>query len=176
MCWDLGYLVLRYQPGHCGETSVSRFAFVCLALLLAACAPRVTATEGDAATRLETVRQSPPELRAFLYRMPKGGDLHSHLSGAAYAEALIDAGAAAGVCVDPVQYAVAPCGRTTRKLTDAQTSYDFRTALIDAWSMRGFVPSSGVTGHDHFLVPRRKLWAVQGNIESHGRWRWAATT
>jgi hypothetical protein len=32
--------------------------------------------------------------------MPKGGDLHSHLSGAAYAEANIAAGAAAKLCWD----------------------------------------------------------------------------
>ncbi len=61
--------------------------------------------------RFEAVRQSPPQLRAFLYRMPKGGDLHSHLSGAAYAETLIEAGAASGVCVDPAKICVAVCGR-----------------------------------------------------------------
>src|SRR5947199_7638566 len=38
-------------------------------------------------------------LRAFLYRMPKGGDLHVHLSGAAYAERLIDWAAQQGLCV-----------------------------------------------------------------------------
>ena len=26
------------------------------------------------------------------------------------------------------------------------------------------------------MVPRRKLWMVEGNIELHARWRWAATT
>ncbi|MDQ2950603.1 MAG: adenosine deaminase, partial [Acidobacteriota bacterium] len=29
-----------------------------------------------------TLRNSPPELYAFLLRMPKGADLHNHLSGA----------------------------------------------------------------------------------------------
>ena len=28
------------------------------------------------------LRKSPPELYAFLLRMPKGGDLHNHLGGA----------------------------------------------------------------------------------------------
>ena len=129
-----------------------RLVLACLALLLAACAPRVAATNDGAASRFEAVRQSPPQLRAFLDRMPKGGDLHTHLSGAAYAETLIDAGAASGVCVDRVRYAVAPCGPATRRLADAQTDNDFRTALINAWSMRSFVPSSGVSGHDHFFA------------------------
>ena len=129
-----------------------RLVLACLALLLAACAPRVATTNDGAASRFEAVRQSPPQLRAFLYRMPKGGDLHTHLSGAAYAETLIDAGAASGVCVDRVRYAVAPCGAATRRLSDAQTDNDFRTGLIDAWSMRSFVPSSGFSGHDHFFA------------------------
>jgi hypothetical protein len=32
------------------------------------------------------IRQDPPALRAFLRAFPKGADLHSHLSGAIYAE------------------------------------------------------------------------------------------
>ncbi len=39
------------------------------------------------------VRKSPPELYAFLLRMPKGGDLHNHLAGAIYAESFIRAAA-----------------------------------------------------------------------------------
>src|SRR5207344_2488764 len=130
----------------------TRLALACLALLLAACAPHHHTTQDGVAQRFEAATQSPPQLRAFLYRMPKGGDLHNHLSGAAYAEALIDAGAVSGVCIDPAKSAVAPCSQATRKIADAQHDSDFRRALIDAWSMRGFVPSSGVTGHDHFFA------------------------
>ena len=133
------------------------FARVCLALLLSACAPRMAAVPDGGAQRFEEAKQSPPHLRAFLYRMPKGGDLHNHLSGAAYAEALIDAGAVSGVCIDPAKSAVAPCGHATRKIADAQHDSDFRRALVDAWSMRGFVPSSGVTGHDHFFAAFAKF-------------------
>ena len=41
------------------------------------------------AANFETARDDHAALRAFLYRMPKGGDLHTHLSGAAYAERFI---------------------------------------------------------------------------------------
>jgi len=34
---------------------------------------------------LEHIRSEPLALRDFLKRMPKGADLHSHLSGAVYA-------------------------------------------------------------------------------------------
>jgi adenosine deaminase len=136
---------------------VTRLVLACLALQLAACAPRDTATGENAAARFDAARQSPPLLRAFLSRMPKGGDLHSHLSGAVYAEKMIDAGAASGVCIDPKRSAVAPCGKTTRALADAQWDSDFRRTLIDAWSMRGFVPSSGYSGHDHFFAAFAKF-------------------
>jgi adenosine deaminase len=135
----------------------TRLALACLALLLSACAAHQHATQDGADRRFEAAKASPPQLRAFLYRMPKGGDLHSHLSGAAYAETLIDAGAASGVCIDPAKTAVAPCGSATRKLADALRDSDFRRALIDAWSMRGFVPSSGASGHDHFFTAFAKF-------------------
>jgi adenosine deaminase len=132
-------------------------ALACLALLLAALVPCVAQASDDAASRLEAARQSPGELREFLVRMPKGGDLHTHLSGAAYAETLIAYGAASGVCVDPGQYAVEACGGGARKLADANTDSAFRNALIDAWSMRDFVPSAGITGHDHFFAAFAKF-------------------
>ena len=42
-----------------------------------------------ASARFEAARTNHTELRAFLRRMPKGGDLHTHLSGAVYAERFI---------------------------------------------------------------------------------------
>ena len=41
------------------------------------------------AARFEDARADYTALRAFLRRMPKGGDLHTHLSGAVYAERFI---------------------------------------------------------------------------------------
>jgi adenosine deaminase len=66
-----------------------------LALLLiappatSAAAARPSAEAGTA-HRLATIRNSPAKLRAFLKAMPKGADLHNHLSGAVPTEALID--------------------------------------------------------------------------------------
>ena len=51
--------------------------------------------------RLEALRTNPTELRAFLRRMPKGGDLHTHLSGAVYAERFIAWAAEQKLCADP---------------------------------------------------------------------------
>jgi hypothetical protein len=52
------------------------------------------------------LRKSPPELYAFLLRMPKGGDLHNHLAGATYAESLIGAAAQSGFCIDKRNMAI----------------------------------------------------------------------
>lgn len=110
--------------------------------------------DGAAARRFAEVRAAPPQLRAFLYAMPKGADLHSHLSGATYAESLIAAAAAAPtpVCVDTTTLAVvATCAAGTRAVAEALRDANWQRQLVDAWSMRSFVPSSGRSGHDHFF-------------------------
>ena len=128
-----------------------RLLLTCLAL----CVTAVAAQARDpTSVAFEAARNSPPWLRAFLYRMPKGGDLHNHLSGAAYAEATIKAAAAAGRCVDPAGGKVAPppCNPPLRPFADALHDAKLNSAIVDAWSMRDFVPSSGLSGHDHFFA------------------------
>src|SRR5580704_15120432 len=49
--------------------------------------------------RLAKLRKSPLELYAFLYRMPKGADLHNHVSGAIYAEGFLRAAVDEHLCV-----------------------------------------------------------------------------
>lgn len=51
---------------------------------------------------LDTARANPLDLRAFLIGMPKGGDLHMHLTGAVYAESWIKEGVEDQLCVDIV--------------------------------------------------------------------------
>nr|HVP54117.1 hypothetical protein [Candidatus Eisenbacteria bacterium] len=95
----------------------------------------VIATTGFATTRpaasseaqteryFESIRKDPNLLVAFLLEMPKGGDLHMHLSGAIYAESFIDWAAAQkygkgndgdliGACIDPktLYLSPPPCG------------------------------------------------------------------
>lgn len=121
--------------------------------------------EARTSRELESVRNNPLKLYAFLYGMPKGGDLHNHLGGAVYAESWIRDAEEGGLCVDTAtdklvhpQNGMCPAGDVpaTRAAND-QTLYD---ALIDAFSMRGFVPTPGVTGHDHFFSTFDKFAAV----------------
>jgi adenosine deaminase len=122
------------------------------------------ASEQRTARALEVARANPLELRAFLVRMPKGADLHSHLSGAVYAESWIRAGAEDNLCVDLAKLSFAKaqtamqgnapqivCGEGRVPATQAYKDQHLYDALIDAFSMRSFVPSAGVSGHDHFF-------------------------
>ena len=120
--------------------------------------------EQRAELNLQAARQNPLQLRHFLLGMPKGGDLHNHLSGAVYAESWIRAAAEDRLCVDVAKLAFAKpqdshsgaaeqpaCGEGKVPAASAYKDQHLFDALVDAFSMRGFVPSPGVTGHDHFF-------------------------
>ncbi len=110
-----------------------------------------------AAQVFDHVKQSPVQLHMFLERFPKGGDLHNHLSGAVYAEDFVDWAQADGVCFDIRTLAAVnpPCdgarGRPQLKTALAEGIVT-RDAVIDAWSMRNYVPGySAPSGHDQFF-------------------------
>jgi hypothetical protein len=67
-------------------------ALLFAAFLTGCCSRTCTDSAGEqgAAAYFDSVRQQPAPLQAFLRAMPKGGDLHNHLSGAVYAETYID--------------------------------------------------------------------------------------
>ena len=105
------------------------------------------------------MRQGSPALGAFLEEFPKGADLHVHLSGAVYAETFIRDAAADGICVDPValRFAKPPCTGNLIPATRLTGNIDRQTQLlydklIDALSIRGFVPSAGWSTHDQFFA------------------------
>jgi len=59
------------------------------AVLLAATASPARADERGAAQALSRIRTQPALLNQFLWDLPKGGDIHMHLSGAVYAEDMV---------------------------------------------------------------------------------------
>ena len=59
-----------------------------------------TSIEQRVSEHFERIRDEPPALRAFLRALPKGADLHTHLSGAVYAESYIRWAAELPLCVD----------------------------------------------------------------------------
>ena len=123
-----------------------------------------SAGESRMARALQAAAGNPLKLRALLMRMPKGGELHMHFSGAVYAETFIADARADLMCVDPATGSLAPNVGTTRSIppqpvcgegrvrADAafsnQALYD---QMINAFSMRSFVPRAGFSGHDQFF-------------------------
>jgi adenosine deaminase len=120
--------------------------------------------EQRAARAYDAARSNPLDLRAFLVRMPKGAELHYHLDGGIYAETLVRDAAEDGLCVDLTSHAfVDPpsggqtdptqprCGAGQAPAATAFTDRHLYDALIDALSMRSFVPSAGISGADHFF-------------------------
>jgi adenosine deaminase len=136
--------------------------FSCVLLLCLLCigvpaqqkaAPPTTA-ELRTARYFESVRQQPSLLLAFLKEMPKGADLHNHLSGSIYAESYVKWAAAAHLCVDEQTLVIVspPCEVKAHLAPMEQAFADIvlYRRLVDAWSMRNW-EQSGQSAHDHFF-------------------------
>jgi adenosine deaminase len=149
--------------------------FASLVLACASVAPLAqnqSVAPGNPETRAErayrqAVSEGSPALRTFLASFPKGADLHVHLSGAVYAESFLRDAGADGLCLNPATLsfnqgacpapakpdcaaALIPASQFPRVTCAAdQDVYD---RLIDFLSMRSFVPSSGISGHDQFFA------------------------
>ena len=132
-----------------------------------------SAAESRTAHALDLARTDPLNLYAFLARMPKGADLHNHLTGAVYAESWIRAATEDNLCVDLATHSffqsrsmtdsIPPqpvCGDDNLPAARANQDQHLYGALIDAFSMRNFVPSTGVSGHDHFFDAFAKFHGV----------------
>ena len=123
-------------------------------LCLPAAPGPASANEKGAAQRLEKLRGNPEKLRVFLRKMPKGTDLHTHLSGAVYAESMVLWGAQDGKCVDTTTFVSSfpPCLAGQVPLANALSNGTLYGQIIAAWSMRNFTPGPQQSSHDHFFA------------------------
>jgi adenosine deaminase len=190
-------LHMNPRTGPCEVTAALRSAvvwrcFSCVtALLTVACAtaggvsqspnssPAGHHTEQRVAQHFERIRAEPPALRAFLRAMPKGADLHTHLSGAVYAESYIRWAAELPLCVDlptlafVASQSVAPtapaagapaqvtCERPASQRPAADALHDpaLYRSLIDALSTR-FWQGARNAGHYQFFDAFTKFGPV----------------
>jgi adenosine deaminase len=167
---------------HTPAIRAQHFAIVALLLIVPASTiaqkPAATSSstssmpENRAAHALDLARTDPLSLYAFLVRMPKGADLHNHLTGAVYAESWIRFAAADNLCVNLATHSffqlhavtdtlpTQVCGDGNLPAARANQDQHLYDALIDAFSMRTFVPSTGVSGHDHFFDTFAKFHGI----------------
>ena len=123
------------------------------------------ANEQRAIAAFSRASRNPLALRAFLAAMPKGGELHFHLGGAVYAETILQDAAEDNLCVNLAAHSLAPNAGMTNSQPAVAVCADgqvpasavvldnkLRDAMIDAWSMRSFVPYASKSGHDQFFT------------------------
>jgi len=141
----------------------------CLILFLLSALAAAQTAEQKTARYLDSIRKQPPLLLAFLREIPKGGDLHNHLTGAIYAEDLIDFAASDNLCVDRTTSRLMggpcdACDKYTPKpgIRCAYDDHVLYNQIIDAWSMRNWRPGDE-SGHDHFFATFDKFGLAAHN-------------
>jgi len=116
-------------------------------------APAATSGEATTAKHFDTLRNDPLRLYAFLHEMPKGGDLHNHLSGAVYAESYLTWAAAEGWCLAVATMTIVAdrCDQAagTPAAAAVLQNLPLFARTVDAMSMRHWDPAQN--GHDHFF-------------------------
>ncbi|MFT7460214.1 MAG: adenosine deaminase [Planctomycetota bacterium] len=131
-----------------------------------------TLVAGERETRayFKEVRNEPTLLRNFLYKFPKGGDLHNHLDGAIYAESYIGWAAEDGKCIDLTNFMVLPppCDAENNRpaLRDIGNNSTILNPIIDALSARNYERRE-VSGHDQFFSTFRRFFLAGLGHEGH---------
>jgi adenosine deaminase len=158
---SLAHLFLEEIHLHCSRFPVS---LVVLTLSFTSCAQTARAPEERTSVAFQKASANPLELRAFVQEMPKGGELHFHLTGAVYAETILRDAGEDNLCVNPTAHTLVPNKGMTKSqparaicdgglipASELAAHQDVYDSMVDAWSMRSFVPYAGVSGHDHFF-------------------------
>lgn len=102
-------------------------------------------------TYFDQIKHNPKALTSFFQTMPKGGELHYHLAGGAYPEAMIDLLRGYDYCLNSQTATVLPLNPDCQKVqkSDLNTDSPLYHQLISAWSMQDF--DHRESGHDHFF-------------------------
>jgi hypothetical protein len=148
-----------------GGTGRKQFAALLVVLLAVRAFGAGDANEAATASKLTAIRNQPLALEAFLREMPKGGDLHNHLSGAIYAESYLRWAVDDKLCVVLATFtiAAAPCDASAGKPAASAVVDDANlyNQAIDGMSMRNW--PAKLNGHDHFFQAFAKFGVVSAS-------------
>jgi hypothetical protein len=132
---------------------MSAVALAALLLLAAGCAT-VPAANDDPLT---AIRGNKAKLQYFFSQMPKGGDLHNHLSGSVYAETYFTIAVNEGMYLDPQTYRLYRQGdsgippQAIQLSPDMPNLHSIRVRCIDRWSVRNYGVYSETLPPDEFF-------------------------
>lgn len=161
----------------------SACVFLCLGLIVvpgkvaaqSAKTPQKTLTgDEEGELQLAAAKANPLQLRQFLKKMPKGADLHNHLSGGMYAETMLQDALDDAMCVDVPKLALTKCpsaGEEKKEVVSVSKAFEDQKLydqMVDAFSMRSFVASAGVSGHDHFFDTFARFRAI--SVSHYPEW------
>jgi adenosine deaminase len=120
---------------------------------------RADSAEATTAKYFASIRDQPSLLLAFLSEMPKGGDLHNHLTGAIYAESYLRWAADDNLCLATATMTIvaATCNTAAGQppVSDVLGNAALFSQAIDAMSMRHW--NRALNGHDHFFAAFEKF-------------------
>jgi len=167
---------MRMQPFRFRSLALSGVVTAVLSLASAEVVASSPSAAASASPERETrasrayqraVHQGSLAVQVFLADFPKGADLHFHLSAGVYAETLIRVAAEDKVCIDSAkaQFARDEQGKTMKEpcaaplvaaaelngSSLAPREQDLYDRIVDAFSMRNYVPTPGFSGHDQFF-------------------------
>jgi hypothetical protein len=116
--------------------------------------------EASVSAYFEKIKKDPISLRHFLYRFPKGGDLHNHLDGSIYAESYLKWAAEDGRCIDmsTVSILTSPCDENAGNVPVSSifSNEQIYQGAVDAMSVRN-IEFGSISGHDQFFSTFRKF-------------------
>lgn len=125
-----------------------------------------TSREAQVDTWLAKHKENLVVLRQFAQKIPKGADLHSHLSGATYAEDYLRWGAESDYCVNlkEQKFFLPPCAPSEDiKLLSKITEQEHNT-LVKRMSTKDYAWGT-ISGHDQFFEAFDVFNAFSSNIK-----------
>lgn len=121
----------------------------------------LTTANASISEYFDQIKDSPNELYAFFKKMPKGGELHYHLSGGAYPETMLSLASNKDYCINLMNFQVhkteGSCdGVTVNGLFNQPELY---ATVIKKWSLKDFIPGKE-SNQEHFFNSFLKFNAI----------------
>ncbi|MBC5614554.1 hypothetical protein [Bacteroides hominis] len=125
----------------------------------------------DTSDYFEGIKDNAAALRKFFTAMPKGGDIHNHLTGSAYAETYFELAVKYNMYVDMETgklYKEPPKdGKVIQLSKEMDALHNHRMTLIDKWSIRNFQPYKYPLGPDEYFFGTFGLLSALTSIHDY---------
>ncbi|WP_320174529.1 adenosine deaminase [Maridesulfovibrio sp.] len=143
---------------------MKKIILICALLAVVSCAPR-TGMQDQSLQNNNLQTLSPVELRMVIAEMPKGADLHTHLSGIPYAEDYLKWAAEDNACIvkSSGKIVAGPCGDGTLAAKDAYSNAKIWNMAVSELSVRENRRDNQLWGHDQFFGAFGKMGVAKYN-------------